>query len=130
MWLTPLPRDATLHPSRRPHPFPTTPPHPRYPMTRVLAAALFVAATAAGVRATDTAPMPRTKVAVGQPAPAFQIKDATGKVVDLAELTAKGPVLVRLTCGCTGCDKELAYFKELSAAYKGQGLISLYVFKE
>jgi len=99
-------------------------------MTRVLAAALFVAATAAGASAADPVPMPRAKVAIGQPAPAFQIKDATGKVVDLAELTAKGPVLVRLTCGCTGCDKELAYFKELSAAYKGQGLISLYVFKE
>jgi peroxiredoxin len=99
-------------------------------MTRILTAALLVAATAAGARAADTAPMPRAKVAVGQTAPAFQIKDATGKVIDLAALTEKGPVLVRLTCGCTGCDKELAYFKELSAAYKGQGLISLYVFKE
>ena len=70
------------------------------------------------------------KVDVGQPAPAFQIKDASGKVIDLAELTAKGPVLVRLTCGCSGCDKELAYYQKLSEAYKGQGLVSLYVFKE
>ena len=99
-------------------------------MTRVLTAALIVAVSAAGARAADPAPMPRAKVAVGQQAPAFQIKDATGKVVDLAALTEKGPVLVRLTCGCTGCDKELAYFQQLSAAYKGQGLISLYVFKE
>src|SRR5580765_6576703 len=70
------------------------------------------------------------KVDVGLQAPAFKIKDATGKEVDLATLTAKGPVLVRLTCGCSGCDKELAYFQKLDEAYKGQGLVSLYVFKE
>ncbi|MCS6897924.1 MAG: peroxiredoxin family protein [Nitrospira sp.] len=66
----------------------------------------------------------------GDPAPAFKIKDATGKIIDLAELTAKGPVLVRLTCGCAGCDKELAYYQKISEAYKAQGLISLYVFRE
>lgn len=99
-------------------------------MTRLLAAALVVAVSAAGVRAADPAPIPRAKVAVGQPAPAFQIKDATGRVVNLADLTARGPVLVRLTCGCSGCDKELAYFQQLSEAYKGQGLTSLYVFRE
>ena len=70
------------------------------------------------------------KVAIGESAPAFKIKDSAGKVIDLADLTAKGPVLVRLTCGCAGCDKELAYFQEIDAAYKGQGLISLYIFKE
>src|SRR5438445_57680 len=66
----------------------------------------------------------------GDQAPAFKIKDASGKVIDLAELTAKGPVLVRLTCGCSGCDKELAYFQALHEAYKDAGLISLAVFKE
>jgi peroxiredoxin len=70
------------------------------------------------------------KVDVGLPAPAFKIKDPSGKEIDLSELTAKGPVLVRLTCGCSGCDKELAYYQKLSEAYKGQGLVSLYVFKE
>lgn len=70
------------------------------------------------------------KLAVGDTAPAFKIKDAAGKEIDLAELTAKGPVLVRLTCGCLGCDKELPYFQELHAAYKDQGLISLAVFRE
>jgi len=70
------------------------------------------------------------KIDVGQQAPDFKIKDATGKVIDLAELTAKGPVLVRLTCGCSGCDKELEYYQKLSEAYKGHGLVSLYVFKE
>jgi peroxiredoxin len=70
------------------------------------------------------------KVDVGTQAPAFKIKDAAGKVIDLAELTARGPVLVRLTCGCAGCDRELAYFQALNEAYKGAGLVSLAVFKE
>ena len=100
-------------------------------MTRLIAA--FLLASLPGVAAAaEPAPAPRAKVivAVGQQAPAFQIKDATGKVINLAELTEKGPVLVRLTCGCSGCDKELAYFQPLHEAYKGQGLTSLYVFKE
>jgi peroxiredoxin len=70
------------------------------------------------------------KVAVGSQAPEFKIKDSSGKEIDLADLTAKGPVLVRLTCGCTGCDKELAYFQELHSAYKDKGLVSLAVFRE
>jgi peroxiredoxin len=101
-------------------------------MTRLLIAALLVAAAPLAATAADPAPMPhaKVKVAVGEQAPAFIIKDATGKTIKLADLTAKGPVLVRLTCGCSGCDKELAYFQKLDEAYKGQGLISLYVFKE
>ena len=67
---------------------------------------------------------------IGQLAPEFKIKDANGKEINLADLTAKGPVLVRLTCGCSGCDKELAYFQELHAAYEGKGLTSLAIFKE
>ena len=99
-------------------------------MTRLLLAALFVAALPLAASAADPAPMPHSKVKVGEQAPEFVIKDATGKTVNLADLTAKGPVLVRLTCGCSGCDKELAYFQKLDEAYKGQGLVSLYVFKE
>jgi peroxiredoxin len=99
-------------------------------MTRTFASLLTVLFASAALNAVEPAPMPRAKIAVGQQAPAFQIKDAAGKVIDLAKLTEKGPVLVRLTCGCSGCDKELAYFQELSASYKGQGLTSLYVFKE
>lgn len=72
----------------------------------------------------------KTKVAIGEQAPPFQIKDSSGKTIDLADLTSQGPVLLRLTCGCAGCDKELTYFKEVSEAYKGQGLTSLYIFKE
>jgi len=70
------------------------------------------------------------RLSVGQAAPTFKIKDSAGKEIDLAELTAHGPVLVRLTCGCLGCNKELPYFQELHAAYKEKGLTSLAVFRE
>src|SRR4051794_3502086 len=76
-------------------------------------------------RAADPAPL-----IVGQPAPEFKIRDSAGNEIDLAELTAKGPVLVRLTCGCLGCNKELPYFQELHAAYKEKGLTSLAIFRE
>ena len=58
-------------------------------MTRLLATGL-VAAILAAAPAAD----PPKKVDVGLPAPAFKIKDPSGKEIDLAELTAKGPVLV------------------------------------
>jgi peroxiredoxin len=70
------------------------------------------------------------KVDIGTQAPEFVIKDAGGNRIDLKELTAKGPVLVRLTCGCSGCDKELAYFQAMHDAYKGAGLTSLAIFRE
>lgn len=99
-------------------------------MTRLLTALLCAAFSAAMVNAAEPAPAPRAKVAVGTSAPEFKIKDASGKLIDLAELTAKGPVLVRLTCGCSGCDKELAYFQQINSAYKGEGLTCLFVFRE
>src|SRR5262245_20250164 len=73
---------------------------------------------------------PAMPVAVGKKAPEFKFKDQSGKVIDLADLFAKGPVLVRLTCGCAGCDKELAYFQATDAAYKQAGLTSVAIFRE
>jgi len=99
-------------------------------VTRFLTVVVCVAFSASFACAIEPAPAPRAKVAVGTSAPEFKIKDASGKVIDLAELTAKGPVLVRLTCGCSGCDKELAYFQQIHGAYKGEGLTCLFVFKE
>jgi peroxiredoxin len=105
--------------------------HPEEPfMNRLLALALTLALFAGSAFAADTPKTEAKKLGVGSPAPAFKIKDQSGKVIDLAELTAKGPVLVRLTCGCSGCDKELAYFQAINEAYKPHGLISLAVFKE
>ena len=70
------------------------------------------------------------KVVVGAKAPDFKIKGADGKEIELAKLSAKGPVLVRLTCGCSGCDRELGYFQALNKAYQGKGLTFLAVFRE
>src|SRR5262245_41040071 len=98
-------------------------------MSRVLLAALTSLVIASGAFADEPAKAAK-KVDVGKQAPEFKIKDSNGKTIDLAELTAKGPVLVRLTCGCAGCDKELAYFQALHEAYKSAGLVSLAVFKE
>lgn len=69
-------------------------------------------------------------VVIGAQAPVFKIKDSQGQAIDLAKLTEQGPVLVRLTCGCAGCDKELTYFQTLHDEYAGQGLTSLAIFRE
>ena len=77
-----------------------------------------------------TAAKPQKGLAIGDTAPEFKIKSNSGKEIDLAKLTKKGPVLVRLTCGCLGCDRELPYFQALHEAYKKQGLTSLAIFAE
>src|SRR5690349_19561554 len=89
-----------------------------------------VAAEKAKETADDAKPADEQKLAVGDQAPDFVIKDADGKEINLTDLLAKGPVLVRLTCGCSGCDKELAYFQEIDKEYKAKGLVTLFVFKE
>ncbi len=64
-------------------------------------------------------------------APAVTLKSADGKTeVDLKKLFDNGPVLIRLTCACTGCDAELPYFQKLQAAYNGKGLQTVAVFRE
>ena len=73
---------------------------------------------------------PAKTVVIGASAPEFKIKDSAGKEINLAKLTDKGPVLVRLTCGCAGCDKELTYFQTLHEEYKNLGLTSLAIFRE
>ncbi|MCE9530327.1 MAG: TlpA family protein disulfide reductase [Planctomycetes bacterium] len=97
-------------------------------MARTFASFLAVLFLPAFLVAAD--PVPAKTVVVGAKAPTFTFKDQSGKVIDLAELTNKGPVLVRLTCGCSGCDKELAYFQEIDSAYKTAGLTSVAIFKE
>jgi peroxiredoxin len=91
---------------------------------------LSLAASPLALTAAEPARQPVAPLVVGQPAPDFTIKDPSGKPISLADLTAKGPVLVRLTCGCLGCDKELPYFQEVQRAYAGQGLTSLAIFRE
>jgi peroxiredoxin len=100
----------------------------------ILGLAVAIVTIVASVRAdelkADSTGGVTTGLKVGQQAPDFKIKDSSGKLINLADLTAKGPVLVRLTCGCSGCDKELGYFQTLHEAYKDRGLTSLAVFKE
>lgn len=98
-------------------------------MVRILAASVICTLALSFAVAQDTAKT-AAKVEVGQKAPEFTFKDQSGKTINLAELCAKGPVLVRLTCGCSGCDKELAYFQEIDAAYKKYGVTSVAIFKE
>ena len=96
-------------------------------MTRLLTAAIAAVVFVGVATAEEPA---KKKVEVGAAAPEFKIKDADGKDISLADLTAKGPVLLRLTCGCSGCDKELAYFQAIHEAYKSSGLTGVAVFKE
>lgn len=64
-------------------------------------------------------------------APAVVLKSADGKKsVDLQKLVSEGPVLVRLTCACTGCDAELPFFQKLQAGYNAKGLQTVAVFRE
>jgi peroxiredoxin len=64
-------------------------------------------------------------------APQVVLQSPDGKQsYDLAKLVADGPVLVRLTCACTGCDIELPYFQKLQAAYNAKGLKTVAVFRE
>ncbi len=101
--------------------------------TLMIVFALVVGSTSAAEKKADKkvkGKQPEKTVAVQKQAPDFKIKDSEGNLIDLAKLTAKGPVLVRLTCGCAGCDKELAYFQALHKAYHGKGLTSLAIFRE
>src|SRR5213082_2989446 len=64
-------------------------------------------------------------------APKVVLKSPDGKkTYDLQKLTAEGPVLVRLTCACSGCDQELPFFQKLQTAYNDKGLKTLAVFRE
>jgi peroxiredoxin len=64
-------------------------------------------------------------------APKVVLQSPDGKKsYDLGKLVEEGPVLVRLTCACSGCDKELPQFQKLQAAYNAKGLKTLAVFRE
>jgi peroxiredoxin len=93
-------------------------------MRKLLTVALALALVAGFARADDKKDPPKQ-------APKIVLQSPDGKKsYDLEKLTAEGPVLVRLTCACTGCDQELAYFQKLQAAYNGKGLQTIAVFRE
>lgn len=71
------------------------------------------------------------KPAPPKTAPQVVLQSPDGKQkVDLAKLVNEGPVLIRLTCACTGCDQELPFFKKLQEAYQPKGLQTVAVFRE
>lgn len=87
---------------------------------------LAVALFCVGVVSAEDKPADAPKMA-----PQIVLKSPDGKQnVDLARLVNDGPVLVRLTCACTGCDQELPFFKKLQEAYQAQGLQTVAVFRE
>jgi peroxiredoxin len=89
----------------------------RHLLAASLAAAVLVGAVSAGEKPKQ--------------APKAVLKSPDGKkTYDLAKLTAEGPVLVRLTCACSGCDQEVGFFQKLQKAYNAKGLKTLAVFKE
>jgi peroxiredoxin len=92
-------------------------------MRTLLTAALAVSLLATRVQAQNT-PTPKQ-------APKIVLQSPDGKMsYDLAKLYEKGPVLIRLTCACTGCDAELKCFQKLQDAYDGKGLQTIAVFRE
>jgi len=94
-------------------------------MRRLLSAAVVLALCASVSVAADAPPTPP------KTAPKIVLKSADGKqTVDLGKLFSEGPVLVRLTCACSGCDGELAQFQKLQAAYNAKGLRTIAVFRE
>jgi peroxiredoxin len=90
-------------------------------MRQLIVAALAAAVLTGASRAEDR-PKQAPKVVLQSP-------DGK-KSYDLSKLVAEGPVLVRLTCACSGCDQELAFFQKLQSAYNAKGLKTLAIFKE
>jgi peroxiredoxin len=94
-------------------------------MRKMLSVALVLAVGAGSIRAEEK------KATKEKQAPAIVLKSADGKnSVDLQKLFNEGPVLVRLTCACSGCDQELAFFQKLQSAYNTKGLHTVAVFRE
>ena len=92
-------------------------------MRKLAIVTLTLAFLPAALRAEDK---PKTKQA-----PKIVLQSPDGKkTYDLQKLTKDGPVLVRLTCACSGCDLELPYFQKLQAAYNTKGLQTIAVFRE
>jgi peroxiredoxin len=90
-------------------------------MRSLMIATLTAAILSTAVRADDSP----------KEAPKVVLKSPDGKkAYDLQKMTAEGPVLVRLTCACSGCDAELPYFKKLQTAYDAKGFKILAVFQE
>ena len=92
----------------------------------IAALALALSLLTGAVNAQTPKPAPTPKEA-----PKIILHSPDGKTsYDLQKLVEKGPVLIRLTCACTGCDAELSYFQKLQESYNDKGLQTIAVFRE
>ena len=95
---------------------------------RYLAGALALSLLTGFAQAQQT---DKTKPTEPKQAPKVVLVSPDGKTnYDLAKLVEKGPVLIRLTCACTGCDGEVAFFQKLQESYNDKGLQTIAVFRE
>jgi len=56
------------------------------------------------------------------PAPAFALKDASGKTIDLKKFRGKVVLLDFWATWCHGCKEEIPWFVEFDRKYAGKGL--------
>ena len=73
-------------------------------------------AHAADIRAELVAPSKR------QPAPAFRLADASGKLVELSGYRGRAVLLDLWATECGGCKVEIPWFMEISSKNKAKGL--------
>jgi cytochrome c biogenesis protein CcmG/thiol:disulfide interchange protein DsbE len=85
----------------------------------ILASILCVLALAATAQSPKT-----TNSSTGRnPAPDFNLKDATGKDVTLADLKGKVVLVNFWATWCEGCQVEIPWFVEFQKEYAGRGLV-------
>jgi len=68
-------------------------------------------------------PRPAPKVAVGQMAPDFSIKDQFGRTISLSKLRGKVVLLDFWAVSCGPCLRKLPYIQQIHDKYKDKGLI-------
>ncbi len=71
---------------------------------------------------TTSAGAPSAVVAVGSPAPEFQLKKTDGAPVSLDELRGQPVVLVFWTAWCVSCEEEAPHINKLAAEYEARGV--------
>jgi len=62
---------------------------------------------------------------VRKPAPAFQLKDASGKLVRLSDYQGKIVLLNFWATWCTGCKEELPWFADFERKYSTKGFSAI-----
>lgn len=80
-------------------------------------------ATVPTLAQTLAAPLTASALAVGETAPAFKAKDATGRSIELKQLLRKGPVVLYFYRGqwCPFCSKELSQLQDSLQVLTGKG---------